>query len=133
SARCCHPLAWSLDRARHSLTESGLKGRGVMQTTRNHNGAKALLITSGFIAAWALSQSSVSARQFPGDSPKENARPAAKELLPQTFKQLHAMIRPQKGEAGWGKIPWFATLHEARTKAAAEAKPLFIWSASADP
>ncbi|MCI0743376.1 MAG: hypothetical protein L0Y72_30485 [Gemmataceae bacterium] len=47
--------------------------------------------------------------------------------------RLHAIIRPRKGEAIWSEIPWITDLWEARKKAAQEGKPIFVWSASADP
>jgi hypothetical protein len=46
---------------------------------------------------------------------------------------LHAIIRPRAGEAPWTEIPWQTDLQAARKQAAAEGKPLFVWSASADP
>jgi hypothetical protein len=49
------------------------------------------------------------------------------------FDSLHAMIRPHANEAPWTSVPWEADLYEARKKAAAEGKPLFVWSANADP
>jgi hypothetical protein len=49
------------------------------------------------------------------------------------FSKLHAMIRPQMGEAKWSEITWLTSLHEARTKAVAEGKPIFVWSASGEP
>jgi hypothetical protein len=54
-------------------------------------------------------------------------------IAPADFARLHALIKPQKGEALWAEIPWMANLWEARRKAATEGKPLFVWSASADP
>ncbi|MCI0682539.1 MAG: hypothetical protein L0Y71_10580 [Gemmataceae bacterium] len=46
---------------------------------------------------------------------------------------LHEVIRPRPGEALWAEIPWITDLWEARKKAAAEGKPIFVWSAMADP
>ncbi len=61
--------------------------------------------------------------------------PPASEPDPrhQTLMDLHAMIRPRTGEAIWSEIPWMTDLWEARKKAAAEGKPIFLWTAQADP
>ena len=45
-----------------------------------------------------------------------------------TFTQLRKQIRPQPGESRWMEIPWLIDVHEARQKAAAEGKPLFVYS-----
>ncbi len=60
-------------------------------------------------------------------------RPIHEYLTPQSFPKMHAMIKPQSGEALWAEIPWHVDLHEARVEAARAGKPLFVWSASADP
>lgn len=57
---------------------------------------------------------------------------AGEPIAPEEFAPLHALIRPHAGEAKWSEIPWIADIYEARTKAAKEGKPLYIWSASAD-
>jgi hypothetical protein len=57
----------------------------------------------------------------------------AKPIAPADFERLRALIKPRPGEASWDEIPWMTNLWEARKKAAAEGKPLFVWSASADP
>ena len=43
--------------------------------------------------------------------------------------RLHRRIRPQPGESKWAHVPWQTNLAEARRKAAAEDKPLFVWRA----
>ena len=56
------------------------------------------------------------------------AQPATNgvRLNAETFAPIHRQIRPQPGESRWMKIPWLTDLHEARQKAAAEGKPLFL-------
>jgi hypothetical protein len=44
------------------------------------------------------------------------------------FSKLHKMIKPQLGESRWLEIPWQTDVHAARQKAAAEGKPLFVYS-----
>jgi hypothetical protein len=47
--------------------------------------------------------------------------------------KLHSIIRPRPGEAVWSQIDWLTDLWDARRRAAKEAKPIFVWSASGDP
>lgn len=49
-------------------------------------------------------------------------------LSAETLLDLQKRIKPQPGESRWLEIPWFLDVHEARQKAAAEGKPLFIYS-----
>lgn len=46
------------------------------------------------------------------------------------FAKLHAMLKPQAGESRWMEVEWYPSIWEARRKAAAEGKPLFIWAGS---
>jgi hypothetical protein len=46
------------------------------------------------------------------------------------FDNLVALIKPRPGEASWTEIPWLTDLWEARKRAAAEGKPIFVWMAS---
>jgi len=50
------------------------------------------------------------------------------ELSPTNFAALHRQIKPQPGESRWMEVPWLIDLHEARKKAAAEGKPIFVMS-----
>jgi hypothetical protein len=50
--------------------------------------------------------------------------------LPESFDALHQKILPQKGESRWMEIDWYPSVWEARQKAAAEGKPLFLWAGS---
>jgi hypothetical protein len=49
-------------------------------------------------------------------------------LTATTFAQYQKQIKPQPGESRWMDLPWFLDLHAARQKAAAEGKPLFLYS-----
>jgi hypothetical protein len=44
------------------------------------------------------------------------------------FAELHRLIRPQPGELRFHEIPWLLDVWEARKKAAAEGKPILVWS-----
>ena len=46
------------------------------------------------------------------------------------FAQLHSLIKPQPGESRWMEIDWHPRVWEARSKAAAEGKPLFFMAGS---
>ena len=58
---------------------------------------------------------------------------AAPPLSADDAARLRAVIRPIDGEEAFDTIPWEISLWEARKKAAAEGKPIFVWSAAADP
>jgi hypothetical protein len=53
---------------------------------------------------------------------------SAEELSAQKFARIHALIRPAKDESKWLAVPWLTDVWEARQKAAAEGKPLLLWS-----
>ena len=50
------------------------------------------------------------------------------KLDEESFAQIQKQIRPQPGESRWMQIPWLMDVHAARQKAAAEGKPLFVYS-----
>jgi hypothetical protein len=52
---------------------------------------------------------------------------AQKTTPPESFPRLHALIKPQSGESKWARVPWLTDLQEARRRAAAQDKPLFLW------
>jgi hypothetical protein len=54
------------------------------------------------------------------------------KLTPADFSKLLTLIKPHPDESPWAEIPWMTDLYAARKKAAAEGKPLYVWSASAD-
>jgi hypothetical protein len=66
------------------------------------------------------------------DTKVEVKKSAGDRLDSANFDKFLAMIKPRPGEAPWAEIPWIADLYEARKKAAAEGKPLFVWSASGE-
>ena len=47
------------------------------------------------------------------------------------FEKLRAQIKPDPG--GFEDIPWMTNLWEARRKAAAEGKPMYVWSGGGPP
>ncbi|MGF1579406.1 MAG: hypothetical protein ACFCD0_08595 [Gemmataceae bacterium] len=46
------------------------------------------------------------------------------------FAKLHKLIKRQPGESRWMEIDWHPNVWEARQKAAAEGKPIFIMAGS---
>ena len=58
---------------------------------------------------------------------------AAEPIAPRRFADLHALIKPAEAESKWTKIPWMASLWEARKKAAAEGKPILLWEMDGHP
>ena len=46
------------------------------------------------------------------------------------FEKLHALIKRQPGESRWMEIDWYPSVWEARKKAAAEGKPIFVMAGS---
>jgi hypothetical protein len=49
---------------------------------------------------------------------------------PGGFEKLHQMLKPQRGESRWMEIDWYPSVWEARQKAAAEGKPIFMMAGS---
>jgi hypothetical protein len=57
---------------------------------------------------------------------KQLPEPAA--IPADQFGRLVALIKPQPGELRFHEIPWLIDVWEARKKAAAEGKPILVWS-----
>ncbi len=64
-----------------------------------------------------------------GRASRAGAAEPTEALTPTTFAKYQKQIKPQPGESRWMELPWFLDLHAARQKAAAEGKPLFLYSA----
>ncbi len=58
---------------------------------------------------------------------------AAERISPDDFAKLEKLIKPQPGESLWMEIPWRLNLWEARQEAAAQGKPIFLWSGGGAP
>ena len=46
---------------------------------------------------------------------------------------LLALIKPGRGEDAWDRVPWLASLWEARQRAAAQGKPVLLWEMDGHP
>ena len=51
-----------------------------------------------------------------------------KPIAANQFEELQKLIKPQSGESQFLDIPWILSVWEAREKAAAEGKPILVWS-----
>jgi hypothetical protein len=58
---------------------------------------------------------------------------ARNDLSSSTFARYFDLCGPKPQTEGWAEIPWIGTLWEARQKAAAELKPLFLWAMNGHP
>jgi hypothetical protein len=67
------------------------------------------------------------------DVPVANRAEADEPIAPQSFQELRTAIRPHKGEGEWARIPWLASLWEARQRAAAAGKPILLWEMDGNP
>ena len=59
------------------------------------------------------------------------AQPPKKEpaaIPADQLRKLHSLIKPGPGELRFHQIPWLLDVWEARKKAAAEGKPILVWS-----
>ncbi|GIW81383.1 MAG: hypothetical protein KatS3mg105_3190 [Gemmatales bacterium] len=54
-------------------------------------------------------------------------------IKPDEFHSLRKMIKPQPGESRFWEIPWLLSLDEALQRAAAQGKPIFVWSGAGGP
>lgn len=79
---------------------------------------------AGVLAAAALLQS---ANVFAQETVKQSERG---RLSAAEIEQLHELIKPGEGESRWMEIDWYPNVWEARQKAAAEGKPLFLLAGS---
>ena len=60
-----------------------------------------------------------------------NGKDLASGISADQFDALRRLIKPRPG--GFDDIPWMTDLREARTKAAAEGKPLLVWVGDGHP
>jgi hypothetical protein len=76
--------------------------------------AVALVATGGLSAIW-------------GNEPTQRSAVASKlDLTPQSFAQLHTLIRPHDSEWRHLKVEWLTDVVAARKRAAAQDKPMVI-------
>jgi hypothetical protein len=75
--------------------------------------------------------------QVRGDEkpPAQAVQKPAAAISPDQFGSLIQLIHPaaERGETKWLEVPWMTNTLEARKKAAAENKPIVVWTMSACP
>lgn len=57
----------------------------------------------------------------------------AEGIPAEQFGSLRELIRPRVGESNWRRVRWLTSLHEARRQAAAQGKPILLWSGGGAP
>ena len=89
---------------------------------------------AGFLVQRALAGNPPQAQAKAGSKvANQEGSDAVTELTPAQFGKFHALLRPKADEMRFGQIPWLFDLWEARTKAAAQGKPLLILGAAGNP
>src|SRR5437879_5750429 len=89
-----------------------------------------LKITGALVMALAVIGTSVGVASYQSP-PAVQAQAQGEQPRPipaEQFDKLHKLIKPQQGELRFQEIPWLLNVTEARKKAAAEGKPIFVWS-----
>jgi hypothetical protein len=86
-----------------------------------------VLTGSGWLVHDVLADKPEQAKaEFKAPAPAETGTKA--ELTPQNFMAVHTTIKPGKGEFLWDTVPWYFDLTAARKKAAAEDKPILVFT-----
>jgi hypothetical protein len=57
-------------------------------------------------------------------------RPEAPVIAADDFERLQELFRPQAGESPWREIEWMTSIRGARERAAAEGKPILVFTAA---
>ena len=88
------------------------------------SGLAAMALAGAFCAAPLLPDQAANCRAA---APAQGAQQNAKhDLTPETLPALHALIRPHEDEWRHLRVGWMTDVVAARTKAAAEDKPIVI-------
>jgi len=58
------------------------------------------------------------------------AGPQVPEIKPDDFARLQGEIRPRPDESPWRDIDWMTSIRGARQRAAAEGKPILVFTAA---
>lgn len=90
--------------------------------------AALLLAPTLLTAARVFAPDAGMAAQVNLQAPEKPAQAEPPPIPAEQFARLHALIKPQPGELRFHEIPWLIDLWEARKKAAAEGKPILVWS-----
>ena len=58
---------------------------------------------------------------------------AAGSISADQFAAQHALVKPAPDEETWEQIPWLTSLGQARSRAAAQGKPILLWEMDGHP
>ena len=97
-----------------------------MQRTGLKTGALTLLTSLVMACSGAMVYQALSGAPPATTEPSPKERPQT--LTAERFEKLYQLIKPQPGELRFHEIPWLLDVWEARKKAAAEGKPILVWS-----
>ena len=100
-----------------------------MAPTESKRAAATLLLST--VLCCALTCRGSAADPPNGSQPKSPPANKSAPIPADQFDKLRALIKPKPG--GYDDIPWMTDLWEARKKAAAEGKPLFVWVGDGHP
>jgi len=123
------PQQWPLvdqDQFENPLANVAMFNNGDVQAMppSNNKLAAVLLALLGMAAMPRMAPDEALAGPAPAAQP--DARP---EKIPaEQFAHLLTLIKPQPGELRFHEIPWLIDVWEARKQAAAEGKPILVWS-----
>jgi hypothetical protein len=78
-----------------------------------------MTLFAGIAAALALPNAAA-------DEPARKATASKLDLTPDTFRTIHDLVRPHDNEWRHLRVNWLTDVTAARTKAAAEDKPIVI-------
>ena len=84
------------------------------------------------VCSAVLSSLSWAALLLAGEAPLAKLKVPA-ELSAEQLAEYLALVKPAEQESPWAKISWQASVWEARQRAAAEGKPILIWSGGGAP
>jgi hypothetical protein len=96
----------------------------------NSKGAATLILGASVICSVCLDEAAL-AQTNPRVRPEARQAPAVQPLAAGDFDKLRQLIKPRPG--GSDDIPWMTSLWEARQRAAAEGKPLLVWTGEGHP
>ena len=102
---------------------------GVVRTmllSKLTNATALLLIAGAVVGTAGLIYTPRASGQSEG-APSEPLPPPP-PISPEHFARLHRLIKPGPGELRFHEIPWLLDITQARKQAAAQGKPILVWS-----
>jgi hypothetical protein len=114
-----------------STVREGVIAMPIMSLSRQRSQLLASVVACCImsLSGWLIVGAETNAR-LTGDPGDEKAMSPA--WLAQ-LEQWHRTIKPQSDESQFAQIPWVSTVAEARSQAAEEGKPIFIWYMVGEP